>query len=146
MDLSNGQQATVLLWSLVFGAGLGAFFDAFRIFRVFVRSSAVTVLFQDLICFFTAAVASFLFIFEVNDGTVRLFILVAFLLGGIGFRVSVGRLLLHVATLTKTFFAERRLRRTHKQKTSENRGMTVAETSETPDPDLPHRGARSLSR
>lgn len=119
MDLSNGQQATVLVLSLLFGAGLGAFFDVFRIFRFFVRCSAVTVFFQDLICFLIAAVASFLFIFEVNDGTVRLFILAAFFLGGVGFRLTVGQLLLWVATLTKKYFSGLRSRpkktKTHKR-------------------------------
>lgn len=128
MDLSNGQQATVLVLSLLFGAGLGAFYDVFRIFRFFVRCSAVTVFFQDLICSLIAAVASFLFIFEVNDGTVRLFILVAFFLGGVGFRLTLGQLLLWMATLTKKFFSGLRSRssektKTHKQKIRKHKSM-----------------------
>lgn len=112
MVLSNAQQTGVLLWSLVFGAGLGAWFDVFRIFRCFVRCSAVTVLFQDLICFLTAALASFLFVFEVNDGTVRLFILAAFFLGGLAFRGTVGWLLLRLCARAKKSF--RRHARPHK--------------------------------
>lgn len=96
MILSNLQQAHVMLWSLLFGAGLGAGYDLFRCLRVFVRCSAVSVLFQDLFYFFTAAVASFLFIFEVNDGTVRLFILFAFLIGGVLFRITSGTVLLWI--------------------------------------------------
>jgi spore cortex biosynthesis protein YabQ len=108
MVLSNSQQAAVFLWSLLFGVGLGAYFDVFRVFRLFVRCSAVTVLFQDLFCFLTAALASFLFIFEVNDGTVRLFILGAFLVGAVAFRISVGQLLTHLCKKIKIFFRQRR--------------------------------------
>ena len=116
MVLSNSQQTAVFLWSLLFGVGLGAFFDVFRVFRLFVRCPAVTVLFQDLFCFLAAAVASFLFIFEVNDGTVRLFILAAFLLGGLAFRVTVGSLLTLLCGRIKTFFRQRRALHTHNTK------------------------------
>ena len=114
MVLSNSQQATVLLLSLLFGMGLGAFFDVFRMVRLFVRCSAVTVFFQDLFCFLTSALASFLFVFEVNDGTVRLFILAAFLMGGLAFRLTVGQLLLRLCARTKNFFLLRKHRNTHK--------------------------------
>jgi hypothetical protein len=97
----------VFLWSLLFGLGLGAFFDVFRVFRLFVRCSAVTVLFQDLFCFLTAALASFLFVFEVNDGTVRLFILGAFLVGSVAFRISVGQLLTCFCKKIKILFRQR---------------------------------------
>lgn len=110
MVLSNTQQTQVLLFSLLFGLGLGAWFDVFRVFRCFVRCSAVTVLFQDLICFFVAAVASFLFIFEVNDGTVRLFILVAFSMGALVFRCTAGQLLLWFCRRAKRYF---RMRKEH---------------------------------
>ena len=105
MILSNSQQLSVLLWSLLFGVGLGAAYDLLRMFRCFVRCPAVAVLFQDLFYFLAAAVASFVFIFEVNDGTVRVFILLAFLFGGLAFRFTVGQLLLRLcARAKKNFF------------------------------------------
>ncbi len=93
MVLSNAQQLSVLLWSLLFGVCLGVVYDCLRVFRIFVPAPAVAVGFGDLLYFFFAAIASFLFIFEVNDGTVRLFILVAFLLGGLAWRFTFGALL-----------------------------------------------------
>lgn len=115
MVLSNLQQSAVFLWSLLFGAGLGLFYDLFRWFRLFVRCSTVSVFFQDLAYFLTAAVASFLFIFEVNDGTVRLFILAAFLAGGVSFRLTVGQLLFRVCLRIKKYFSGRKRPKTHKK-------------------------------
>lgn len=111
MVLSNSQQLAVLLWSLLFGAFLGAVYDLFRGFRVFVRCSAVFVLLQDLLYFVAAAVASFLFIFEVNDGTVRIFILFAFLVGGLLFRFTAGALFLKLCLWAKKRFLRRGLLR-----------------------------------
>lgn len=119
MVLSNAQQLSVLLWSLLFGVCLGAVYDLLRAFRVFVRCSAVTVLFQDLFYFLTAALASFLFIFEVNDGTVRLFILFAFLVGGCAERCTAGVLFLRLCRRIKNAFHSRpkKERRVTQQKT-----------------------------
>ena len=118
MDLSNAQQTAALLWSLLFGVGLGAAFDLLRMWRVFVPCGAVAMFFQDLIWFFFAAAASFAFIFEVNDGTVRFFILAAFLAGGLFWRATAGWLLLRFCRMCKkkkTEHAEkRRMKRQNK--------------------------------
>ena len=90
MVLSNAQQLSVLLWSLLFGGCLGVAYDCLRAFRIFVSCPAVPLFFQDFFYFSIASVASFLFICEVNDGTVRLFILFAFLAGGLAERFTVG--------------------------------------------------------
>ncbi|MBO5213471.1 MAG: spore cortex biosynthesis protein YabQ [Clostridia bacterium] len=120
MDLSNAQQLSVLLWSLLFGICLGAVYDLLRAFRVFVQSPAVAVLFQDLFYFLTAALASFLFIFEVNDGTVRLFILLAFLVGGLAERCTIGQIFLRLCHRIKSFFIRRKQarRKEHTQETT----------------------------
>ena len=115
MGLSNAQQLTVLLYSLLFGVGLGAAYDVLRIFRVFVSCHPVAVLFQDLFYFVLAAVASFLFVFEVNDGTVRLFILAAFFVGGLAFRGTLGQGTVALSRRAKAFFRGRIDRRTHKR-------------------------------
>lgn len=132
MVLSNAQQLSVLLWSLLFGVCLGAVYDLLRAFRVFVKCPAVAVLFQDLFYFLIAAVASFLFIFEVNDGTVRFFILLAFLAGGLVERCTVGLLFLRLCHRIKNYFLhrskkDRRKRHTkHKTKTSQRQSSAKA--------------------
>lgn len=115
MVLSNSQQIEVLLYSLLFGACLGVVYDLFRAFRFFVPCPAVAVFFQDTFYFLTAAVASFLFIFEVNDGSVRLFILLAFLAGGLGERFTLGLLLLRFCALVKKTFSRFRERKKQKK-------------------------------
>ncbi len=136
MVLSNAQQLSVLLWSLLFGACLGAVYDVLRAFRVFVKCPAVAVLFQDLFYFLTAALASFLFIFEVNDGTVRLFILLAFLAGGLTERSTVGLIVLRLCYRIQNFFLRRskreRRKRHQKRKTPQHHsspkaGKTIAQ-------------------
>lgn len=107
MVLSNAQQISVLLWSLLFGGCLGAAYDLLRAFRVFVRCPSVAVAVQDLVYFLIAAVASFLFIFEVNDGTVRLFILLSFFVGGLAERFTVGQLFLRLCRRIQSFFSRR---------------------------------------
>ncbi len=108
MVLSNAQQFQVLLWSLLFGVGLGAVYDCLRVFRIFVPCPAVAVGGGDLLYFFFAAIASFLFIFEVNDGTVRLFILAAFLVGGLAWRFTAGALLCKGCRRLHTYISTRR--------------------------------------
>lgn len=133
MILSNLQQLTVLLQSLLFGVCLGAVFDLLRAFRVFVPCSPIAVLFQDLFYFLTAALASFLFIFEVNDGTVRLFILLAFLLGGCAERCTAGFLFIRLCYRIKNAFLRRPKKERHKRTRQKKRnsfekaGNTVAQ-------------------
>lgn len=130
MVLSNAQQLSVLLWSLLFGVCLGAVYDLLRAFRVFVQSPAVAVLFQDLFYFLTAALASFLFIFEVNDGTVRLFILLGFFAGGMAERCTLGQIFLRACRRIKNFFSRRKeesRRNKHtKKKTSQHKRLSKA--------------------
>ena len=133
MVLSNAQQLSVLLWSLLFGVCLGAVYDLLRAFRVFVQSPAIAVLFQDLFYFLTAALASFLFIFEVNDGTVRVFILLAFFAGGMAERCTLGQLFLRVCHRIKNFFSRwreehRRNQRTKRKASQHKRSSKAGET------------------
>ncbi len=107
MALSNLQQLSVLLWSLLFGVCLGVVYDCLRGFRIFVPCPAVVVGFQDLLYFLFAAIASFLFIFEVNDGTVRLFILLAFFFGGLAQRFTLGALFCFLCRRLHTHLSQR---------------------------------------
>ncbi len=135
MVLSNAQQLSVLLWSLLFGVCLGAVYDLLRAFRIFVQCSAVAVLFQDLIYFLVSALASFLFIFEVNDGTVRLFILFAFFVGGMGERCTAGLILTRLCHRIQSHVHRRPKKGRRKCKKSKKAQKTqkTHETHETQD-------------
>ena len=122
MVLSNWEQAAVLLWSLLFGGCLGAAYDLLRCVRCVVVCSSVSVFFQDLFYFLFAAIASFLFIFEVNDGTVRLFILFAFLLGGLVDRCTFGLLTVSLCKGIKKRCCAAKLRRNGAQADEKGKG------------------------
>lgn len=96
--------------ALAVGFALGAFYDVFRIFRVFARSEKRQVIWQDIFVCFVAAVVSFLVALAVNWGEVRFYLLageaigmcVYFLtLGEITFRLA--KLLLRILTAIKNF-------------------------------------------
>lgn len=98
------------MMALAVGFALGAFYDVFRIFRVFARSEKRQVIWQDIFVCFVAAVASFLLALAVNWGEVRFYLLagesigmcVYFLtLGEITFRLA--KLLLRILTAVKNF-------------------------------------------
>lgn len=98
------------MMALAVGFALGAFYDVFRIFRVFARSEKRQVIWQDIFVCFVAAVASFLLALAVNWGEVRFYLLageaigmcVYFLtLGEITFRLA--KLLLWILTAIKRF-------------------------------------------
>ena len=61
--------------ALAVGFALGAFYDVFRIFRVFARSEKRQVIWQDIFVCFVAAVVSFLVALAVNWGEVRFYLL-----------------------------------------------------------------------
>ena len=89
--------------ALAVGFALGAFYDVFRIFRVFARSEKRQVIWQDIFVCFVAAVVSFLVALAVNWGEVRFYLLCVYFLtlGEITFRLA--KLLLRILTAIKNF-------------------------------------------
>ena len=81
MAVSVVNQLTVFLLSVLCGTLAGLFFDFFRTFRRLVKSSAVWVGVQDLLFWFLAACAAFLFLYRFNDGQPRWYIFCGILLG-----------------------------------------------------------------
>ena len=60
MGISLTDQTADLLLSCGFGVLLGAYFELFRLFRLFFSRSKAAVFLQDVVFFVTAAVFSFL--------------------------------------------------------------------------------------
>lgn len=79
--------------SLLFGAILGAFYDLFRIIRIFFKCRFWDVFIQDVIYFFISAVLTFLFILFINFGEIRFYILAAEIIGWILYYTTVGNLI-----------------------------------------------------
>ncbi len=99
-------QLNLLLYSLILGAFLGAFFDIMRISRVFlsiifsekagcaVSKTVMTVVsfFEDIIFFAVSAAVTVLFCFQANGGSARGFILLGMLGGFSLYLLTLGRL------------------------------------------------------
>ncbi|MBE6896712.1 MAG: hypothetical protein E7477_06380 [Ruminococcaceae bacterium] len=86
-------QQLLFFYSIVFGFFLCFVYCIFRIFRnIFSSFDAASFIF-DLLYFLFTAVAFVIFIFTVNNGEIRIFILASVLIGWILFFFSFGRLI-----------------------------------------------------
>lgn len=85
-------EGQALLSSLFFGMVLAWEYDCIRVFRRIVRHRRVwTMSVEDILYWMNAAVTVFCITYEVNDGIVRGFSLVGFVLGAVLYRYSFGR-------------------------------------------------------
>lgn len=109
MEISQKLLALALLYSAVVGTVLGVLYDIFRIIRVAMKPSpgmspklrsfydAVgdTVIFiEDILFAFIAALVVAVFLFHVNDGQLRWFVLAGAAVGFFLYYMTVGRLVL----------------------------------------------------
>lgn len=80
-----------LLSSLFFGMVLSWEYDWIRIFRRVIRHRRVwTIFVEDILYWLNAAITVFCVTYEVNDGIVRGFSIIGFLLGALLYRYSFG--------------------------------------------------------
>lgn len=97
MGLTLAEQGQVFLYALAVGFALGAFYDLFRIFRVFARSEKRQVVWQDLFFCFIAAVASFLLALALNWGEIRFYLLAGEGIGMCVYFLTLGEITLRLA-------------------------------------------------
>lgn len=99
MDLTLADQGQGFLYALAVGFGLGAFYDVFRILRVFVRCEKRHVIMQDVFFCFTAGVASFLLALGVNWGEIRFYLLAGEAIGLCAYFLTLGEVTLRLSKL-----------------------------------------------
>ncbi|WP_101696463.1 spore cortex biosynthesis protein YabQ [Clostridium minihomine] len=111
MDLTLAEQGQGFLYALATGFALGAFYDIFRIWRVFVRSEKRQVICQDIFFCFIAAVASFLLALAINWGEIRFYLLAGEGIGLCAYFLTLGevtlclsRWILRLLAALKRFF------------------------------------------
>lgn len=81
-DFFSVQSQTLsFLLSILLGVFTGIFYDVFRILRLSFSAHKVVVLLQDILFWLFTALASFLFIFVVNNGAFRLYFVFGELIG-----------------------------------------------------------------
>lgn len=99
IEISMSQQCLFFVCSILLGCAVGLFYDAFRIIRIAVRHSAVTVFFEDLLFCAVTCCALILTIFCANYGVVRWFSILGCLGGFMLYRETVGRAVVGAAEL-----------------------------------------------
>ena len=67
--------------SILCGLLFFVLYDVFRILRTFLRFGTVSVFIQDFLYLFLVFVGTFLFVFAINDGALRIYILCGILCG-----------------------------------------------------------------
>ena len=92
-------QGQGFLYAMAVGFGLGAFYDVFRILRVFVRCEKRHVILQDVVFCFVAGVASFLLCLAVNWGEIRFYLLAGEAIGLCAYFLTLGEVTLWLSKL-----------------------------------------------
>jgi len=98
MGFTNAVQLRDVFLSCGMGFLLGAYYDVFRILRCILRPGAVSVFWQDMLFFLTAAPLVFLFALAVADGVVRLYLFAGLVAGFFAYRYTVGRAVVRFVT------------------------------------------------
>ena len=91
MELPIQGQLLLFLYSFLLGLSFGAYYDIFRVCRLFFGNNKITVFIQDLFYFLSCAVAAFIFIFILNRGEVRFFVVISIMIGGLVYYLTLGR-------------------------------------------------------
>jgi len=100
VEISQKLLALSALYAFAVGIGLGALYDVFRICRAVrgnVRLNTLWIFVEDILYALLCAVVVIIFVFHVNQGRIRGFMLLA---AGAGFRlyyVTLGRLMMGLA-------------------------------------------------
>ena len=90
MGISLSAQTAYFLWSLVFGAALGAVYDLVRAARMLFRAKRIHVTVSDILFFAVCGVLTSLFALPFNKGDVRVFILFGEAVGFLAYRLTLG--------------------------------------------------------
>lgn len=90
MGISLSAQTAYFLWSLVFGAALGAVYDLVRAARMLFRAKRIHVTVSDILFFAACGVLTSLFALPFNKGDVRVFILFGEAVGFLAYRLTLG--------------------------------------------------------
>ncbi len=98
MELSNIAQFYSLLFSFLFGGVLGLIYTVLSVFRISFGGKTLTSAFLDAVFWAVAAVSSFYFIFNVNSGVVRVYLLAGVAAGMLIFLATLGKTVTRLIT------------------------------------------------
>ena len=90
MQISIASQTWIFLGAIVLGAGLGVYYDAFRILRIAIPHAPWAVCMEDLLFFLLGGVLTACYLLVTEYGELRLFILVGETIGFILYHCTIG--------------------------------------------------------
>ena len=90
MGITLSAQSAYFLWSLAFGAALGALYDIVRAARMVLRAGRIHLMISDILFFAVCGVLTSLFSLPFNKGDVRAFILFGEAAGFLAYRLTLG--------------------------------------------------------
>lgn len=96
MDISLWNEVLLVLYGIIYGAIIGLLFDAFRVSRLVFKLNAVAVFIEDIFFCIITAVSFFAFCFIFNDGQIRLFTIIAAILGWVIYYFALGRFIFRI--------------------------------------------------
>ena len=115
MGFANAEQLRDMFLCGGMGFLLGAYYDVFRLLRLWLPSSVAVVFVQDGVYCISSAVAVFLFSLAVTDGELRVYLLVGLVIGFFAYCRTIGRVTARffhrVRRLTVNFFVLLRKKR-----------------------------------
>ena len=97
MILSLSFQAEVFVISIICGIMCSAFYDVFKLLRIYKRHGTVLTSLEDLLYWFICVVFFFNVILYVNGGQMRIFIPGGFFAGLILYQLTLGKIVIHAA-------------------------------------------------
>ncbi|MBQ1375946.1 MAG: spore cortex biosynthesis protein YabQ [Clostridia bacterium] len=102
MGISVAHQTVVFLYSIVFGAAAAFLYDVFRVIRRRIRHLDLVVMAEDIIFWLAAFASLFVFVYNVNSGELRAFLMVGAAMGAFLYFACLSR---PVSALLSAIFA-----------------------------------------
>jgi spore cortex biosynthesis protein YabQ len=99
LPISVSSQAQIFLYSIIGGMIIAFIYDAFRVKRKAIRTSAFIIYFEDLIYWFIVSIVMFAVVYYSNEGEIRGYIFIGTALGAILYFLLFSRVVMNSALL-----------------------------------------------
>lgn len=96
MGISVAHQSNVFLCSILIGVVLSVLYDMFRVARKEVRHKNIFVMFEDVVFWLLCTAFMFVFMYNINSGQFRVYIIVGAILGCILYYLTISRFVVKV--------------------------------------------------
>lgn len=91
MDQAIVVEVNNFLRAIMLGVIFGFAYDILRILRRIVKRGRIAISIEDVFYWFVVSIIMFIFLYQINGGTVRAYVIVAVAIGMILYEISIGR-------------------------------------------------------